>query len=148
MFARWRSDSAAGLIAACPSSAFAGHAPEPTTRAVAIRLAASGQFLLPTEDGIAVARELGRRYALPSWQFTLSATTAVVEAMRLARIATGRDVVVQCGIADGRSLAVVLTPAETLEQQGRKPAAWGAGPAVFRQVSLFLRTSAEQSAHY
>ncbi|MFI5099326.1 MAG: aminotransferase class III-fold pyridoxal phosphate-dependent enzyme [Actinomycetes bacterium] len=76
------------------SSAFAGHAPEPTTRAVAARLAAGGQFLLPTEDGIAVARELGRRYGLPSWQFTLSATTAVAETMRLARMATGRDLVV------------------------------------------------------
>lgn len=76
------------------SSAFAGHAPEPTTRAVAARLAEGGQFLLPVEDGIAVARELRRRYTLPSWQFTVSATTAVVEAMRLARFATGRDLVV------------------------------------------------------
>jgi glutamate-1-semialdehyde 2,1-aminomutase len=76
------------------SSAFAGHAPGPTTRAVAARLAAGGQFLLPTEDGIVVARELGRRYELPSWQFTVSATTAVSEVMRVARMATGRDLVV------------------------------------------------------
>jgi glutamate-1-semialdehyde 2,1-aminomutase len=76
------------------SSAFAGFAPEPTTRAVAARLAAGGQFLLPSEDAIAVARDLGRRYRLPSWQFTVSATTAVVEAMRVARLATGRDLVV------------------------------------------------------
>lgn len=76
------------------ASAFAGHAPDATTRAVAERLAAGGQFLLPSEDAIAVARELGRRFALPSWQFTLSATTANVEVMRVARMATGRDLVV------------------------------------------------------
>lgn len=76
------------------ASAFGGHAPEPTTRAVAARLAAGGQFLLPSEDAITVARELGRRYALPSWQFTLSATGANTETMRVARMATGRELVV------------------------------------------------------
>ena len=75
------------------TSAFCGHAPEPTTRAVAARLADGGQFLLPTEDAVVVARELGRRYGLPSWQFTLAATSANVEAMRLARFATGRELV-------------------------------------------------------
>ena len=40
-----------------------------------------------------VAEELAHRYRLPAWQFTLSATTANVEAMRVARAATGRSVV-------------------------------------------------------
>ena len=38
-----------------------------------------------------VAEELGRRYGLPKWQFTLSATQANTEAIRVARVATGRD---------------------------------------------------------
>lgn len=75
------------------TSAFCGHAPEPTTRAVAERLAVGGQFLLPTEDALWVATELGRRFGLPAWQFTLAATSANVEAIRLARHATGRDAV-------------------------------------------------------
>jgi acetylornithine/succinyldiaminopimelate/putrescine aminotransferase len=75
------------------TSAFCGHAPEPTTRAVAERLAAGGQFLLPTEDALVVAVELGRRYGLPAWQFTLAATSANVEAIRIARLATGRPLV-------------------------------------------------------
>ncbi len=74
------------------TSAFCGHAPEPTVRAVAERLAEGAQFLLPVEDSIWVATELGRRYGLPHWQFTLAATTANVEAIRIARRATGRDV--------------------------------------------------------
>jgi glutamate-1-semialdehyde 2,1-aminomutase len=74
-------------------SLFCGFAPEPVARAVAERAAAGPQFLLPNEDAIVVAEELARRYRLPAWQFTLSATTANVEAMRVARAATGRSVV-------------------------------------------------------
>jgi glutamate-1-semialdehyde 2,1-aminomutase len=80
-------------------SLFCGFDPAPVVAAVAHRVAQGGQFLLPTEDAIWVAEELGRRYGLPRWQFTLAATTANVEAMRLARVATGRPVVV---MFDGR----------------------------------------------
>jgi glutamate-1-semialdehyde 2,1-aminomutase len=80
-------------------SLFCGFDPAPVVEAVAHRAAQGGQFLLPTEDAIWVAEELGRRYRLPRWQFTLAATTANVEAMRLARVATGRPVVV---MFDGR----------------------------------------------
>jgi glutamate-1-semialdehyde 2,1-aminomutase len=40
-----------------------------------------------------VAVELGKRFALPSWQFTLSATQANTEAIRVARAVTGRSTV-------------------------------------------------------
>ncbi len=72
-------------------SMFAGYAPEPVVEAVSSRIAAGSQFLLPNEDSIWVATELGRRYGLPKWQFTLSATHANTEAIRVARVATGRD---------------------------------------------------------
>ena len=36
----------------------------------------------------------GTKFGLPRWQFTLSATTANIEAIRLARFATGRGVIV------------------------------------------------------
>jgi glutamate-1-semialdehyde 2,1-aminomutase len=72
-------------------SMFGGYAAEPVVEAVARRMAEGSQFLLPNEDGIWVAEELGRRYGLPKWQFTLSATHANTEAIRVARAATGRD---------------------------------------------------------
>ena len=75
------------------TSMFAGYGVEPVTRAVAERMAAGSQFMLPTEDALAVALELGRRFGLPSWQFTLSATTANTEAIRVARAVTGRSAV-------------------------------------------------------
>ena len=52
------------------------------------------QFLLPGEDAIAVAEHLASRYGQPKWQFTLSATQANTEVIRLARALTGREVVV------------------------------------------------------
>jgi glutamate-1-semialdehyde 2,1-aminomutase len=75
---------------------FCGHAHPLIVRAIAERAARSTQFLLPTEDSIWVAEELARRYPLSHWQFTLSATQANTEAIRLARAVTGREVVVLC----------------------------------------------------
>lgn len=72
-------------------SMFAGYAPGPVVEAVTDRMARGHQFLLPNEDAIWVAEELGRRYGLPKWQFTLSATHANTEVLRVARTATGRD---------------------------------------------------------
>ena len=46
--------------------------------------------MLPTEDAGWVGAELGRRFGLPLWQFTLSATDANRFALRLARHVTGR----------------------------------------------------------
>jgi len=68
-----------------------GFGPPAVVAAVAERMRRGSQFLLPTEDAIAVAEELARRYPLPCWQFTLSASGANAEIIRLARHATGRD---------------------------------------------------------
>ena len=72
-------------------SMFCGYAPEPVVRAVGDAMANGNQFLLPTEDAIVVSEELGRRYGLPKWQYTSSASQANVEAIRVARVATGRE---------------------------------------------------------
>jgi glutamate-1-semialdehyde 2,1-aminomutase len=75
-------------------SMFCGYGPEPVVDAVSRRIARGSQFLLANEDGIWVAEELARRYGVPKWQFTLSATQANTEAIRVARVLTGRDRVV------------------------------------------------------
>jgi glutamate-1-semialdehyde 2,1-aminomutase len=74
-------------------SAFCGHAPQQVVDAVARQMERGNQFLLPTEDAIAVAEHLAERYGAPYWQFTLSATQANTEVIRLARERTGREVV-------------------------------------------------------
>jgi glutamate-1-semialdehyde 2,1-aminomutase len=73
---------------------FCGHANPAIVAAVQAQVARSTQFLLPTESSVAVAEELARRYPVPHWQFTLSATQANTEAIRLARAVTGREVIV------------------------------------------------------
>ncbi|MDP9482668.1 MAG: transaminase [Chloroflexota bacterium] len=80
-------------------SAFCGHAPAPVVAAVARRMALGNQFLMPEADAIAVAEHLSGRYGFPKWQFTLSATNANTEIIRLARAATGRDIVL---VFDGK----------------------------------------------
>jgi glutamate-1-semialdehyde 2,1-aminomutase len=82
-------------------SMFCGYAPEPLVRAVSEQIARGHQFLLPVEDAIVVSEELGRRYGLPKWQYTLSASQANSEAIRVARVVTGRDKVV---LFDGKYL--------------------------------------------
>jgi glutamate-1-semialdehyde 2,1-aminomutase len=75
-------------------SATCGFAPPAVLDAIAERAARGLQFLLPVEEGIAAAELLAERYGLPAWQFTLAASGANAEAIRLARHRTGRDVIV------------------------------------------------------
>ncbi len=73
---------------------FCGHAHPAIVAAVQAQAARSTQFLLPTPASVEVAELLARRYPVPQWQFTLSATQANTEAIRLARAVTGREVIV------------------------------------------------------
>jgi glutamate-1-semialdehyde 2,1-aminomutase len=74
------------------TGAMAGHSPQPTIRAVTERIATLGGIttMLPTEDAEWVGAELTRRFGLPKWSFTLSATDANRWAIRLARLVTGK----------------------------------------------------------
>ncbi len=76
------------------TGAMAGHGPAPTLAAVERQLRRGITHMLPTEDAIWAGEELARRFGLPAWQFTLSATDANRFALRLARHITGRSKVV------------------------------------------------------
>ena len=72
------------------TGAMAGHAPPPTAAAVSDRYARGATLMLPTEDSTWAAGELAKRFGLPKWQLTLSATDANRFAIRMARQVTGR----------------------------------------------------------
>ncbi len=77
----------------CDLSMSCGFGPVEIARAVSSRFENGSHFLLPTEDSIAVCELLRERYAMPAWRFTLSASGANTEAIRIARCMTGRDMV-------------------------------------------------------
>ena len=74
------------------TGAMAGHSPEATVAAVQLRLGELGgaTVMLPTEDAQWVGAELTRRFGLPLWSFTLTATDANRWAIRLVRAVTKR----------------------------------------------------------
>ncbi|HYT29961.1 MAG TPA: aspartate aminotransferase family protein [Actinomycetota bacterium] len=72
------------------TGAMTGHSPPVVVEEVVRRAAAGITMMLPTEDSIWAGEELQRRFGLPSWQFSLTATDANRWSIRLAREITGR----------------------------------------------------------
>jgi glutamate-1-semialdehyde 2,1-aminomutase len=75
------------------TGAMAGHSPSAAIPAVQEQLAAGITAMLPTEDAAWVGEELARRFGLPYWQFSLTATDANRFALRIARQVTGRPLI-------------------------------------------------------
>jgi glutamate-1-semialdehyde 2,1-aminomutase len=71
-----------------------GHSPRATVDAIKAQLDRGITAMLPTEDAVAVSQELGRRFRLPLWQFTVSATDANRHAIRYSRLITGKSKIV------------------------------------------------------
>jgi glutamate-1-semialdehyde aminotransferase len=98
-------DSATGAHATCAdghdyvdlclgdTGAMAGHGSAPVIEAVERQLRRGITTMLPTEDAAWVGEELTRRFGLPTWQFTMTATDANRFSLRLARAITGRPFV-------------------------------------------------------
>jgi glutamate-1-semialdehyde 2,1-aminomutase len=72
------------------TGAMTGHAPPAAVAAIARQAERGMTFMLPTEDAAWVGEELARRFGLPYWQATLTATDANRFAIRLARHLTKR----------------------------------------------------------
>ena len=68
-----------------------GHAHPIITEAVDRRIRLGSHFAAPTEDTYIVAEHLAARWGLPRWRFVNSGSEATMDAIRLARGATGRD---------------------------------------------------------
>jgi glutamate-1-semialdehyde 2,1-aminomutase len=81
----------------CDLAMAAGFAPPAIVEAVTRQTALGNHFLLPTTDAVEVCHLLRERFGLPSWQFTLSASGANLDALRLVRAFSGRQKVVVFG---------------------------------------------------
>jgi len=73
------------------TGAMTGHSPEIVAEAVAQRARQGITTMLPSEDALWVGEDLQKRFGLPFWQFTLTATDANRFAIRIAREITQRS---------------------------------------------------------
>ena len=96
-----------------------GHANPIVGAAVKARVDQGTHFAAPTEGSIAVAEELSRRFGLPQWRFTNSGTESTMDAVHLARGATGRDGILKIeGSYHGHHDAVMVSVYPPLEALG------------------------------
>jgi glutamate-1-semialdehyde 2,1-aminomutase len=72
------------------TGAMVGHSPTATVTAVREQVGRGITAMLPTEDAAVAAEELTRRFGVPQWQFTLSATDANRHLIRYSRHVTRR----------------------------------------------------------
>ena len=72
------------------TGAMTGHSPQIVADTVARRVREGITLMLPTEDALWVGEDLQRRFGLPFWQFTLTATDANRFSIRIAREITQR----------------------------------------------------------
>jgi glutamate-1-semialdehyde 2,1-aminomutase len=73
------------------TGAMTGHGPPAVVEAVARQAARGITTMLPTEDAAWVGEELARRFRVPRWLLTLTATDANRTALRVCREVTGRS---------------------------------------------------------
>jgi glutamate-1-semialdehyde 2,1-aminomutase len=98
-----------------------GHAHPRIVAAVAERAGLGSHFAAPTDGSIAVARALRSRFGLPQWRFTNSGTESTMDAVHLARGATGRDLILKIeGSYHGHHDAVLVSVRPPLEELGER----------------------------
>ena len=118
---------------------FAGHMHPGRAPAVEAQLDDGTLYVTPCELDADVAELLAERYGLPMWRFTNSGTEATMDAIRLARGATGREKIVKVeGGYHGHHDEVMISmkppldkagPADAPELRCRRPAGITAGDA-------------------
>lgn len=76
------------------SGAMFGHANPATVEAIATQASKGSTMMMPTEESIWVGEELVRRFGLPYWQVTTSATDANRFVIRLCRMVSGKEKII------------------------------------------------------
>jgi glutamate-1-semialdehyde 2,1-aminomutase len=98
-----------------------GHANPQVGAAVKARVDQGTHFAAPTDGSIAVAEELADRFGLPQWRFTNAGTESTMDAVHLARGATGREMILKIeGSYHGHHDAVMVSVYPPLEALGER----------------------------
>jgi len=99
-----------------------GHSPAPTVAAITEQMKHGFTAMLPTADAVTVGKELTRRFGLPLWQFTVTATDANRHSLRYCRLITGKSKIIvidKCyhGSVD-ETFATLDTAGNTVKREG------------------------------
>jgi glutamate-1-semialdehyde 2,1-aminomutase len=94
-----------------------GHAHPKVVEAVRARMELGTHFAMPVEETVVVAELLTERFGLPLWRFKNSGSEATMDACRIMRAATGRDLIVKVegcyhGSSDGLAFSYWVDPDE------------------------------------
>jgi glutamate-1-semialdehyde 2,1-aminomutase len=96
-----------------------GHAHPKIVEAVQKRVALGTHFAQPTEDALPVAEQLAERTGLPYWRFGNSGTEATLDAVRIMRASTGRDMILKIeGTYHGHHDALMVSVFPSQEDAG------------------------------
>ena len=106
-------------------SMIVGHA-HPKVRSAIEEAAASGtHFAATTEAGVMLAEEIKRRFGVDKVRFTNSGTEATMDAVRLARAASGKEVLLKIeGSYHGHHDAVMYSVVPTMDSSGPRERPW------------------------
>ena len=96
-----------------------GHAHPKIVQIVSERVGEGTHFAQPTEDSVIVAEHLSERFGLPLWRFANSGTESTMDAVRLMRAVTGRDILLKIeGSYHGHGDAVMVSVAPPADKIG------------------------------
>ena len=120
-----------------------GHAHPKVVEAIERAARTGTHFAVTTESSVLLAEELCRRFTLDRVRFTNSGTESTMDAVRLSRAATGRDLVVKVeGSYHGHHDTVMFSVAPSLQlvkeadDTGRQPPASRGIPSVLADYTL------------
>lgn len=102
-----------------------GHSHPKVREAIQEAAAHGSHFAATTETGVEVAEEIKRRFNLDKVRFTNSGTESTMDAIRLARAASGKDVLVKIeGSYHGHHDAVMYSVVPTMDSGGPTERPW------------------------
>ena len=121
------------------TGAMTGHAVAVITQAISKQLSNGSTMMLPTQDASWVGEELTRRFGLPKWQFTISATDANRFVLRIARHLTQRSKILVHDWCYHGTVDETLVIADVNGQTISRPGAIGPqiDPALTTRVAPF-----------
>jgi len=114
------------------TGAMTGHAPAEAVAAIAAQAKRGITTMLPTEDAVFVGEEMRRRFGLPLWQFTLTATDANRFVLRIAREVTRRPKILVFNYCYHGTVDETFI---SLENGQPRPRPGNVGPAVDPRVT-------------